>query len=301
MNTKPITDFITKPRLLGPAVFIAMGVYKTGKDYKKAKPERKNRTLAKDVAILAGSAAAFAVAAPLTKRFCHTQFVETCAKGLEKVKQSLRKKPFFQKPFFHRIAKISASLRQTQKITYESFKKTEHVLKESIAGTVNTFAGIVGAIYTNEVMHKYVLNKPPFTDGTQVSGGNGDPVKKHKEPHNHAQYTANRIFDTIVDLPAMRAFERSTAALAGFDVANTKGYHNKFKAAAYELLANTLIPTIFVSITSLGVSKTKWFVKYPALLAALSVGAIAGAKVADKYKDAIDEKIDGIDFKNIVV
>lgn len=319
MNLKSVTNIITKPRYLGPAVFIGMGAYKTCSDYKKAKPERKKRVLAKDISIILGSAVAFGAVSPLTKRFCHLQFMELTAKGIEKMRKRLNSKPFFQKSFFKKLGNIRNSFKQTQKITYESLKNTEHVLKETIAGTINTFAGILGAVYTNEVMQKYVLNKPPFAVSPSTTS-TGEPQKAHvnkvqslmhhpmlmKHPTaaaatETASVTASRIFETIADLPAMRAFEKPMVALTGFSVADTKGYHNKFKKASYELLANALIPTIFVSITSLLTAKTKWFVKYPAMVASLGVGATIGTKIADKYKDAIDERIDDIDMKHIVI
>ena len=85
-------------------------------------------------------------------------------------------------------------------------------------------------------------------------------------------------------------------ALTGFSVADTKGYHNKLKKTTYELLANVLIPTIFVSATGLFVHDKKSLVKYPALFLALVGGSYAGEFVASSFKDKIYKTIDGMNF-----
>lgn len=306
MKTNAIATLITKPRILGPAVFIGVGLVKTVHDYRKEKPERKKRVLLKDGAILAGSVAGFALVSPLTRLLCRTKFAEMFLKNVKKFVSSSAEKSF--QPH----SKASLGL---QKL----LKNTEHVLKESIAGTINTFAGIVGAIYSNEFMHKYVLSKPKVTD---QSTKQSEPAKHGKsidvkskgyfqesKVFNNFNYidkslakdAANSMFSTLSDMPNMRVLEKPMIALAGFSVANTKGYHNKFKKTSYELLANTLIPTIFVSAMTLAVEKKEPMKKYPALFAALTLGALVGAKVANKYKEKINETIDGIDMKHIVV
>lgn len=290
-------NIITKPRFLGPAVFLGVGGVKTCCDYHKAPHERKTRVLLKDTAILAGSAAAFAVVSPLTRAFCNTRFVDLSLKAANKLISK------FRKP-------LTSSNRTTLGQTEKFMQNTEHVLKEAVAGTINTFAGILGAVYSNEFMHKYVFSKPPFyvepKQETLTSQNIKIPSSNVFKSFNYVnneftKATANKMFSTLSDLPEMKLLEKPMIALTGFSVANTKGYHNKLKKTTYELLANTLIPTIFVSAMSLAVQNKKPMIKYPALFTALTIGAVTGTVAADKMKERINNTIDSIDMKYIVV
>lgn len=299
-----IGNVISKPRVLGPAVFLAVGAAKTYQDYHTASPDKKSKILLKDSAILLGSLAAFTLVSPATRLFCNTKFVELFLKGANKLVSK------FRKPI---NPTDNAALKKAQRFA----ENTEHVLKEAIAGTINTFAGVLGAVYSNEFMHKYVFSKPPFLIEESAETSNADKSKNDSRSgffqnskvfnnfnyvnNDFAKTTANRMFSTLSDLPDMKLLEKPMIALTGFSVANTKGYHNKLKKTTYELLANTLIPTIFVSAMSLIVQNKKSVIKYPALFAALTTGAMVGTVVADKNKTRIYDTIDNIDMKYIVV
>jgi hypothetical protein len=275
---KPITNFISQPHKIGPVIFIATGIYKTCKDYKDA--YNKKAVLAKDAAILAGSAAAFAVIFPVTRRLCNAQFIESVAK--------LFKKNVVKNP------------------AVDSLKKTEYVVKECVGGVLNTLAGVLGAIYSNALMQKYVLNKPFFVKEKPENPSPAVPQSRVFQRFDYINktpvgYTVNRMFTTMSDMPDLKLLEKPMIALTGFSVANTDGYHNKFKKTTHELLSNTLIPTFFVSVASLFTNNSKSYVKYPVLLASLLTGAVAGAKVSEKYKDKIDKKIDGMNMKYIAL
>ena len=88
-------------------------------------------------------------------------------------------------------------------------------------------------------------------------------------------------------------------ALTGLSVAQTEGYNNKIKRTAKELIANSLVPTVLISATSLAVENKKWYIKYPALFGGLTVGSYAGKKFSEKYHDKWDDAIDSINFENI--
>ena len=291
---KHISNILSNPRVLGPAVFVAIGASKTVKDYKKAEPEYKTNVLLRDSSILAGSLAAFTVVNPLTRMFCNTEFIGSMVKWLQRI-----------------VSKHNKNLADNNalKATKNIMQKTERVCKEAISGTINTFAGIAGAVVSNELMDKFVFSRPPFlveqkdTKYTLPSEIPGfiQPVNQIFEkfnvpPYPYAQDAANRVFSSVVGLADIKALEKPMIALTGFSVADTKGYHNKLKKTTYELLANVLIPTIFVSATGLFVHYNKSLVKYPALFLALVGGSYAGEFVARSFKDKIYKTIDGMNF-----
>lgn len=308
MKTNPVLTILSKPRVMGPAVFVAVGVAKACQDYKKEKPETKTTILLKDSAILTGSILGFALVNPMTRAFCGTKFVELFVNRTKKIVSMFYKVP---------DKASNKAIEKTEKV----MKNVERVIKESAAGTINTFAGIVGAIYANELMHKYVFSNPRFVDKFSPKPANSELPVKHSgnieengffksssafSSFNYvnkefAKNTANRLFVTISDVSGMKVLEKPMIALTGFSVANTKGYHNKLKKTTYELLANTLIPTIFVTAMSLVVENKRPLIKYPTLFFALTLGAAVGSRVADFYKAKINSTIDSLNIDYIKV
>lgn len=264
MNIKQVTSVLTRPRILAPTVFLAVGTGKTLLDYEKAKPEKKKRVLAKDSAILTGSLAGFLMINPFTRMLC-----------------------------------------QNPNIKKALLKNTHYVLTQSIAGVLNTFAGIAGAVCGNELVHKYVLNRPYFqpaqnTAPITVTNENKFFMESNVfKNFNYVNKTAAQTAGAVLSLPNMSHFTAPMIALTGMSVAKTDGYNNKIKRTAKELIANSLIPTFVVSAASLLVNNQKNYVKYPVLTGALAAGAYAGTKLAEQYQDKLDETIDSIDFQNI--
>lgn len=315
---KPITNTVSNPRVLGPAVFIAVGSLKTVKDYKEANKEEKNKILLKDSAILTGSILAFASVNKFTQYLCNRIIVNSFIKFIAS---------FFVKPEKFQSVKNNKLISATKKIA----ENTEYVLKEAIAGTINTFAGVLGAVYSNAIMQKYVFpkmqlrkdnnllsekdtknlktdintEKMSFSDkktGIEDSAKTSNVFEKFFNQNNSLAFdTFRKVAYSLPDLGNIKVLEKPMVALMGYSVAETKGYHNKFKKTSYDLLANTLIPTIMVSAVSIAVKDKKPLLKYSALFVALCLGLITGKLVADGVKDKLDKTIDSIDMKYIAM
>ena len=270
MNIKSITNTITKPNVLAPAAFLSIGTGKVYYDYKKEQPTSKKRVLIKDSAIIAGSILGFLLVNPLTKFICKNYTIQN-----------------------------------------KVMKASEYILAQAFAGTINTFAAIAGAIYSNELVHKYFLDNPkyPNLNTKNVSADKSAGIIQQSSVFKNFNYvntqfastTANAMLSTALYVPAMKVFNTPIMALSGFSVANTKGYHNKLKKTTYELLANTMIPSLIISGVSLFVDKKKPVVKYPALFASICAGSYAGVNVANQFKQQLDEKIDGLNLNYLKI
>lgn len=203
------------------------------------------------------------------------------------------------------INPFTRMLCQNQNIKKAMLKNTHYVITQSIAGVLNTFAGIAGAVCGNELVHKYVLNKkyfqlPKKPDSNVESNQNKFFLESNVfKNFNYVNKTAAQTAGAVLSLPNMSHFTAPMIALTGMSVAKTDGYNNKIKRTAKELIANSLIPTFVVSAASLLVNNQKNYVKYPVLTGALAAGSYAGTELAEQYQDKLDETIDSIDFQNI--
>lgn len=277
-------------------MFLAIGAAATIKDYHNAQENEKLKVLVKNSSMLAGSVLAFSLINPLTKAFVNTEMVKNTVK--------LTKKLVFK------IAKKEITSHKVIKNTQKAIEQTEKVVKTSIAATVNTFAGVAGAVAGSELVSRFVLNKPFFDalnkrkikDDTENDNSlqNNNGFFKNTAVFNNFDYTtpkilkeaSDRVFATFTDMPDVRLLSAPMVALTGFSVAKTDGYDNKLKKTSYELLANTFVPTIFVTAASIFLEHKKPVLKYLGMFAALFVGAVAGKYAADKITPVINQKID---------
>lgn len=263
MNIKQVSKALSSPRFLAPTVFLAVSTGKTMHDYDKARPTKKKTVLVKDTAMLTGSLVGFLVTNPVANTLC-------------------------KKNVFNKVV----------------LKQTEYILKQTAGAVAVTLGGILGAIGANELAHKYILNKPYF----KQKEAEDKKVIEHKvlvesnvfQNFNYVNQQFKQTAFTVLALPNMSLLTAAPMlALTGMSVAKTEGYNNKIKRTAKELIANSLVPTVLISGVSLAVDNKKWYIKYPALFVALTVGSLAGRKVAEKYHNKWDDAIDSIDFKNI--
>ncbi len=263
MNIKQVSKAITSPRVLAPTVFLAVSTGKTLQDYEKAKPSKKKNVLVKDTAMLTGSLLGFIATNPIAKALCN-------------------------KNHFNKIV----------------LKQTEYIARQSTGAVAVTFGGILGAVLANDFAHKFILNRPYFKKQTQQE----QQTEKNKilfesnvfQNFNYVNKQFKQTAFTVLSLPNMSLLTAAPIlALTGLSVAQTEGYNNKIKKTAKELIANSLVPTVLISATSLAVENKKWYIKYPALFGGLTVGSYAGKKFSEKYHDKWDDAIDSINFENI--
>lgn len=315
ISVKKAVKFITDPRTAGVGTFIGVGSVKTIYDYKKAEPQEKRKTLAYDAAVIAGTAVAYTGLRKATNLLCETQIVDNAAKVFSNA-LNLSKK---FKPIKHLLnpksTKVQKVLDLTKKTVLTSLETTETIFKDCIAGVLNTFFGFLGAIYSSALMKKYVLNKPFFNpeptspkeenktaDQSRYNGYfQNSQVFQNFNMNSDTAKTVKHITTTVLGMPQVKIFDTPLMAVSGISIAETKGYHNKFKKTTYSLLAYTLVPTFFYSLMTAFVKNAKPIIKYPLLIASLIGGTYAGKAIGDKYKDKIDKEIDKIDMRYIAI
>lgn len=261
ISPKQISTALTSPRILTPAVFLGIGAAKTFKDYQNEPAENKKQILIKDTSVLAGASAGCALSAIIFNKFFNYELFNTNKKVL---------------------------------------KNIEYILKQTCSSVLTSLLGVSCAILLHEPVEKFIIKKLKKNIIIEKPKENFPITNKQNEvfkdfiaatPQNTIK-TAGKVITNISDLPSMRVFSAPMVALTSFSVANTSGYDNKVKKTTKEILANTLIPTIFVSATAIFANKQKSFIKYPSLLLSLAAGTITGNYIADKTEKHINKTVD---------
>ena len=269
MNVKKVTNFLSKPAILAPTVFLAVGTGKTFLDYEKAKTEKKKRTLVKDAAMLSGAAAGFMLQNSLSRKICKSTPVN------------------------------NSLLKNTRYIVLQSAA----AVFNTFGGILGAICG--NKLAYKFVLNKPYFNNQPADDVSKQNESNDifrNLFFTESGVFNKFNYINKPVKQTagaILSLPNMSYFSAPMAALTGMSVAKAEGYNKQMKMTAKELIANCLVPTILVSVVSILVHNKKNYIKYPALFAGLIAGSYAGNKLAEKYQDKLYETIDSINFEGI--
>ena len=267
ISPKQISTVLTSPRVLTPAVFLGIGASKTYQDYKSEQPETKKQVLIKDSSVLAGASAGCALAAFIFDKFFDYEIFSTNKKVL---------------------------------------KNVEYILKQACSSVLTAFLGIGCAILLHEHVEKFILKKlnrgkqieQPVQNLARINSPQNNVFKDFiAAPPAATVKTAGKVITNISDIPSMKVFSAPMVALTSFSVANTSGYNNKLKKTTKEIIANTLMPTIFVASTAIFVNGKKALIKYPSLILSLAAGTIAGNFVADKTEKHINKTVDTIHTK----
>lgn len=314
----PITNKISsilKPKILAPALFAGLGGYKTYKDYKKAKPENKYYTFVKDAMVLTTSAAGYLAATTLIKHTPNLPIVDKTVHFLGKGLKKIADIKFVKEKITPHFKKHLKPLEQTPKFMHKSLNHIEQAIKDCIAATVITLGSIISALGGNVLVSKYIFKKHTEEKHNKSVKDNKDKVtskipqniegkKNNNEPVNtivktdqskslnylqfvnqeFAKDPANKVFASVSFLPVLRALEFPMTAVQGFDISHEKNMTDKIKKTSYSLIANTFVPTFFISIATAITRGMKNVVRFPVICVTTLLGIAAGA-AAGKYTE----------------
>jgi len=245
----PIDKFLNSS-VLASSIFITSGCYKTYKDYKNAPKEFKDKFLVKDCIVLSGAALGMLA----------------CQSASNKILQSK--------------SYNDAILRTAQKLNpSDLIKKSASVLKELTVGVMTSASGILGALGMDYLYSKCNSDAPDFKNL---------PVEKNKMSlfidKNLAKVTdkdtRNAFYSSISDLPVISSGMLGANAL---EIAKNKEFSKRLKYTTGYLINDTLVPLIFLSVSSALTQNLKPRLKVPIVFASLFGGTLATGKLVDRF------------------
>ncbi len=243
---------------LSAGIFITSGFYKTYKDYKTASPKYKKKFLIKDSVILSGAAAGMLLEYSLA----------------------------------HKISKAPAYKKSVKKMTHiihnpkwnQRLETTHEIIKNITNGFMVTACGVLGALGSD-----YALSQTSFKQPK--------PMKKRPEKSKIHKYidknmakvtdenTRDIIYSSVTDMPQMRFLTTGMVGTQAMEIAKDKEFDKRLKNTTRYLMNDTLVPLLFLSISSALTKKMRMIKRVPIIFGSIMGGTLLTQKILDKITD----------------
>ena len=102
---------------------------------------------------------------------------------------------------------------------------------------------------------------------------------------------ANKIFASFSFLPIMRVLDLPLTAAAGFDISKEKDTKKQISRTSTSMIANTVVPTFFVSIVSSLTKNLKTCIRIPVLAVTTLAGIACGMAIGKASEKKIEKNL----------
>lgn len=262
MTTKfAAMNFIKHPKTLTPLLVIGMGGYQTVKNYKAAAKEDKTKVIVTDLSILTASIAGILMFQKATSRIFNIKIFSNL---LTKATNLIKK---VKSPTFLEKAKPHADKAGT--FAKNRIIDVKDILKTTVEEFNGCLGGIIGGLTASFAVEK--LGFMPSQAKNNTNQAKDSPNYDLRNNPDNAVESVAKVAKTI-GAKTLQAVDLPIASVDSYSVTQEKGIENKFKKASYELIANSLIPALFLATT---VKATQNLNKY-AKLGLRGLSAVAG-------------------------
>lgn len=256
-------DKILNSSALSTSIFIAGGCCKTYKDYKSANEKYKDKFLVKDCVVLSGAALGM-----LAFQGCADKAGKS--KLYSKIKNYIL--PKINKPDVHNGVR-------------NSIHYAKEITKDLSLSFMSTASGILGALGMDWLLSKSDFEQP------QVS--NAEKIKEHQKNRisayidsNVTKYadenTKSVFYTSVTDMPAMKFLSSGMVGTQAIEIAKDREFNKKLKHTTGYLVNDTLVPLIFLSVSSALTKGFKSKYRIPVIFFSLFGGTLATQKILDK-------------------
>lgn len=266
------------------SVLFALGAAKTGYDYYKAEKKEKKDILIRNSVIVGSSIAGIAVAQKYSNRLIQKEPVDKAINSFSNWILKLPK-PRFAKHFFESLLdanknhKIDVGEDKTQclEIMQNCFKDCFLVL--SAIG-----AGVIGGELLNMT---YFKNRKPPLEHTDLN--TLKPNYNLKANPDDGLEQISRILEG--DFKALKSLDQPMAVFDALKITEEKDTTTKIKMTAYELIANALLPTFFISL-AMSLTKNLSMLKRIGIVGASgALGLLLGHRCAVQFNRTVTPEI----------
>mgnify|MGYP000009271195 FL=1 len=311
MNITKTSD-ILKTKVLAPALFVAIGAGKTYKDYKESQPASRSYVITKDAAILGSSALGYAAANFALKKMPNIAFVDSSAKFFSKSLKKLSQKKFVKE----KLAPNLEPFVKPMNFMHTSLNYIEQAAKDCTSGCFIMAVTVLSSVAGNQLLSKYLFKKRE-EEIKQALEAHKEQVaaakktieqpeekaekafKDFKSPNYYLHYVntefskdpANKIFASFSFLPIMRVLDLPLTAAAGFDISKEKDTKKQISRTSTSMIANTVVPTFFVSIVSSLTKNLKTCIRIPVLAVTTLAGIACGMAIGKASEKKIEKNL----------
>lgn len=274
---------ITSTANLPISVFFALGAAKTGYDYFKAKPKDRNDVLVRNSTIIGSSIAGVIAAQKGADKFFKQQPIEKTIKNVSSWLLHVPK-PKFMKHFLESLVDANHNHKFDAGEETQCTEIIQNCMKDCAMVTSAIGTGLLGGTILNKTYFKN--RKPPLVE---------TDLNKAKPNYNIAANPDDGLeqISKVLegDFKAFKTVDQPMAVFDALKISEEKDPVTKMKMTSYEVIANALLPTFFISL-AMSLTKNLHIAKRIGLVGASGLlGILLGHRIAVQFNRSITPKI----------
>ncbi|MDD3593731.1 MAG: hypothetical protein PHX18_03785 [Candidatus Gastranaerophilales bacterium] len=284
--------------MLTGIILASVGGYKIYSDYKESSPENKKKTLIKNVSVIGACALGVFGMDKFVSRNLNNKQIQSC---FEFILKPLEKTGFI-KNFIGKFTKKKPT--DILKIPAVS-EITADCTKNLILTLTGLISGLGGGLLVDKFINKEkspYLKHPPQkpsieTEEPFVVIEDLTPASRNKkiqqiifnDKSRNLISNTSKVFGTAGFF--INPLDKPFIVLDGLSVANEKSVDKIIEQTTQGIIAETLVPTLFMSLTNSVLKSKQWFIRLPAIGGALVLGSFTGNKAGALFNKKITEEI----------
>lgn len=265
------------------SVFVALGTAKTIYDFAKAQPKEQKDVLVRDAVIVGSSILGVVAAQKYSDKLIKKQPIENT---LHKISEWLIHvpKPKFLKHFFNSLLDTN----QNRKLDPGEETQCNEILQNCIKDCFMVASAIGAGILGGELLNlTYFKNKKQKLAETDLS-----KLKPNYNVIANPDDGIEQISKILEgDFKALKAIDQPMAVFDALKITEEKDSMTKIKMTAYEVIANALLPTFFISLAMSLTKNYKLLPRIGIVGASGILGLLMGHKMAVQFNRSVTPEL----------
>ncbi len=276
---------ITTSGNLPISVLLGLGAIKTGYDYYNSEPQNKKNGLIRNSVII-GSSIAGVVAAQKYSDILIKQ--KPIKKAVEKTTNLFLNIP---KPKFinNILKKLFDSNRDNITTKFEETTECSKIIQNCLKDCFTVFSAICSGIAGAEVLNLTYFKKKPLPNMKNTKESELEPNYNIIANPDDGLEQISKILET--DFKIFKTMDRPMAVFDAIKISEEKNPDTKIKMTVYEIIANALLPTFFISLAMSLTKNLKTINRLGIVGASAILGILLGHRLAVQFNRSITPQI----------
>lgn len=267
------------------SVLIALGAAKTGYDWHKAEKKDKNNVLIRNTAVIGASIAGFTAAQKYADKLIEKRpvkkFINSMITNITQIER-----PKFVKHVLNTLfdANHNKKIDPNEDVT-ECAKIIQNCAKDCWL----VLSAITSGVIAGDILNLTFFRKSHAATPLQTDFINAPPNYNFKQNPDEGIDKISKVLEA--DFKPLKGIDQPMAVLDALSISAEKNPDTKMKMTAYELIANALTPTFFISLSMSITKNLRLIQRIPIVGAAAGLGLILGHKLAVQFNRSVTPKI----------
>ena len=265
------------------SVFLALGAATAGYSCWKAKPEERKDVLVRSSTIVASSIVGVVASQKYSDKIIKQKPIEksinTVAKWLLNIP-----KPKFLKHFLDALLDKN----HNHKLDIEEHSQCNEIIQNCLKDCFMLISAIGAGVIGGEILNiTYFKDKKPPLKETNLD--NQEPNYNIKANPDEGIDKVSKVLEG--DFKIWKAFDKPMAVFDALQITKEKNALTKIKMTAYEIIANALLPTFFISLSMSLTKNLRLAKRIPTVAAAGALGLLLGHRMAVQFNRSVTPEL----------